>query len=286
MEPTEKPPILSSQGMYSLSPGPKKEPSSCPARSETIQASIQACELLLHSRLGSPPTPRLHGPQDRTVTPTQQKLQDSTLQTTALRLTERLYLPQVSQFLIGKLATSLVTDTFLCSTCILLTENKLPRDRACAFCVPGTRLGLRGALECLLSLITIIKVLKTYLPACWLTSGDSDFSNCPSHPCQAEGLAETCESHGCCGRREELWVMPQPHGQHLFRSLNQAGRPSLLPSTFSEDQAGNSHLADHGKRSTAVVLNPGFQQEGFENVQVPGALLQSIQVRILDNGMG
>lgn len=35
-----------------------------------------------------------------------------------------------------------------------------------------------------------------------------------------------------------------------------------------------------------AVLNPGFQQEGFEEVQVPGALLQSIQVRILENGMG
>ena len=81
-------------------------------------------------------------------------------------------------------------------------------------------------------------------------------------------------------------MMPHPHGQHLFRSLNQAGRPSLLPSIFSEDQAGNSHLADHGKRSTAVVLNPGFQQDGFEKVQVTGAPLQSIQVRILENGMG
>lgn len=154
----------------------------------------------------------------------------------------------------------------------------------------------------MLSLITIIKVLKTYLPARWLTSGDSDFlktqlstsrepvwgnphfsacssiclsapglrktwlqnsclptslpttwlpglfSNCPSHPCQAEGLAETCQSHGHCGRREELWVMPHPHGQHLFRSLNQAGRPSLLPSTYSEDQAGNSHLSKSGKK--------------------------------------
>ena len=43
-------------------------------------------------------------------------------------------------------------------------------------------------------------------------------------------------------------MMPHPHGQHLFRSLNQAGRPSLLPSTFSEDQAGNSHLSKSGKK--------------------------------------
>ena len=118
------------------------------------------------------------------------------------------------------------------------------------------------------------------LPTTWLPGL---FSNCPSHPRQAKGLAETCQSHGHCGRREELWVMPHPHGQHLFRSLNQAGRPSLLPSTFSEDQARNSHLSRSGKK---VVLNPGFQQEGFEKVQVPGALLQSIQVRILENGMG
>lgn len=141
-EPTEKPPFSHLAGMYSLSPGLKKEPNTSPTRFlRPSRLPTQARQLHLHLRLALP-NPRLHGPQDRTVTPTEQTLQDNTLQTSILRCTKR-YLLKGSQVLSGKLATSPVTDTFLCSTCILLTVRRTssPRDRACTFYVPGTQTG-------------------------------------------------------------------------------------------------------------------------------------------------
>lgn len=68
----------------------------------------------------------------------------------------------------AKLAAPPITDSSLCSTCILLPKDQLPGDRVCVFCAfpptPRTQLGLLGALKRLLSLITVSSswVLKTY----------------------------------------------------------------------------------------------------------------------------
>lgn len=110
------------------------------------------------ARLTSPhsgitPSSRLHRPQERKSHP-----QNRTSMAGSEAQREAVTCPWRQSSSEAKLAAPLVTDTFLCSTCILLTaRGHAPRGQSRIFGPPSNGL----------SLISV--------PAHWLGSGDSDF---------------------------------------------------------------------------------------------------------------